>query len=434
MRFNTNESVDWYIDATPEVHDEFVLQQASLRELAPDQRQTFFTGDPPGLLEVGMAGERTFAENTTDLYSVVLHEMGHALGLSSVVLSGETVPEDLQVPDVLIGEGRFGIRLSGDNDSVHLAAPMTAMSAYVPQDTRRLPSATDLLAIAAAGQWKQIDLPRQDFLAGDRWSQSENWLANRLPDVDDKVQLRHGGSVTLDVATAVHSLAVSEGTALDLRAGLEVGQLAISGGRLEVNHRLDAQSFTVDADSFLGMALSGEDHHIRVAGVVRIDGVLEIDADEGLADEAEFVLLKAGSIQGRFAGIQGVRLDAMRGVAVEVLPDRILGTVAVTGDANLDGEVNFRDFMILTNNYGSDDASWRRGNFDGDAAVNFGDFLDLTRNFGVATSAVLPEETISVPEPPGTAFALWLLLVWPLCLPMRVVNRGARRSRPKLTL
>ena len=73
------------------------------------------------------------------------------------------------------------------------------------------------------------------------------------------------------------------------------------------------------------------------------------------------------------------------------------------GDANLDNEVNFADFLILSENFGQAGA-WREGDFDGDGTVDFPDFLALSANFSGAAEAA------SVPEPTGLSIALFGLL------------------------
>ena len=65
---------------------------------------------------------------------------------------------------------------------------------------------------------------------------------------------------------------------------------------------------------------------------------------------------------------------------VDYLLVSILGTRA--GDSNLDGSVNFQDFLNLSANFGRTDRSWATGDFDGDKVVNFTDFLLLSANFG----------------------------------------------------
>jgi hypothetical protein len=51
------------------------------------------------------------------------------------------------------------------------------------------------------------------------------------------------------------------------------------------------------------------------------------------------------------------------------------------GDANFDGLVNFADFVILANNFGSTDALWSMGDFDGNRRVEFVDFVILSDHF-----------------------------------------------------
>ena len=52
------------------------------------------------------------------------------------------------------------------------------------------------------------------------------------------------------------------------------------------------------------------------------------------------------------------------------------------GDLNLDGDVDFEDFIQLSASFGSDESTWAEGNLDGEAGVQFADFLLLSQNFG----------------------------------------------------
>jgi|GEM_PF-2785758 len=52
-----------------------------------------------------------------------------------------------------------------------------------------------------------------------------------------------------------------------------------------------------------------------------------------------------------------------------------------TGDVNRDSKVDFADFLILSENFGKEVASWSDGDFDGDSKVGFSDFLILSTNF-----------------------------------------------------
>lgn len=62
----------------------------------------------------------------------------------------------------------------------------------------------------------------------------------------------------------------------------------------------------------------------------------------------------------------------------------ILGTRH--GDADLDGDVDQRDFDELATNFGTVATSWGQGDFDGDGKVTFRDFVTLSTSFGLKVS------------------------------------------------
>ena len=64
------------------------------------------------------------------------------------------------------------------------------------------------------------------------------------------------------------------------------------------------------------------------------------------------------------------------------------------GDVDLDGEVQFADFLVLAENFG-EAGGWSHGNFDGVGTVDFPDFLLLAENFGLSNEPAAK----SVPEP-----------------------------------
>ena len=76
------------------------------------------------------------------------------------------------------------------------------------------------------------------------------------------------------------------------------------------------------------------------------------------------------------------------------------------GDANLDGEVLFEDFLALSAGFGAE-GGWAEGDFDGNGHVEFPDFLRLSENFG-RSSAV----AASVPEPSPTMLLIVGLACW----------------------
>ena len=84
-----------------------------------------------------------------------------------------------------------------------------------------------------------------------------------------------------------------------------------------------------------------------------------------------------------------------------------------TGDANLDGEVGFDDFLSLAASFGVE-GGWSQGNFTLDTEVGFNDFLLLSQNFGFGAASQVSEVS-PVPEPSSlgllmlatSGFLLW---------------------------
>ena len=68
------------------------------------------------------------------------------------------------------------------------------------------------------------------------------------------------------------------------------------------------------------------------------------------------------------------------------------------GDANLDGNVDYRDFNILRANFGRTFVTWSQGDFTGDRRVNFEDFQILETAFDSTPPAPSPAPS---PAPPA---------------------------------
>ena len=55
-------------------------------------------------------------------------------------------------------------------------------------------------------------------------------------------------------------------------------------------------------------------------------------------------------------------------------PDKTAGRAYLPGDANLDGRVDGRDFVIWNDNKGAQTSRWTRGDFNADGIVDVEDF------------------------------------------------------------
>lgn len=74
------------------------------------------------------------------------------------------------------------------------------------------------------------------------------------------------------------------------------------------------------------------------------------------------------------------------------------------GDANLDRNVDFADFLVVADAFG-ENGGWGRGDFNGDGLVQFADFLLLAQHFGQTTGDVR-----AVPEPTSSVLSVIALL------------------------
>ena len=114
-----------------------------------------------------------------------------------------------------------------------------------------------------------------------------------------------------------------------------------------------------------------------------VDGINVDDDENPYPDEADFEFFIAGFTTGSKSD------------------DRYLRTLH--GDFNLDRVVNFLDFVLLSNNFGSGDESnpalWSQGNGNTDLVTNFVDFVLLSNNFNMTAGAA----SSNVPEPASLA-------------------------------
>ena len=165
--------------------------------------------------------------------------------------------------------------------------------------------------------------------------------------------------------------------------------------------------FASDArDSFAGFRLVSLEPRNVVAGDFNRDGEL---------DASDIDLLSVAVVEQSLAELDafGIPRYDVRNNVFDLNTDQFIDDVdrdlwlthvaaASLGDSDLDGDVDFVDFLSLANNFGESPSSWSQGDYDGNNETNFLDFLALANNFGNSPVAAA---AASVPEPSSSLLA-----------------------------
>jgi hypothetical protein len=231
-----NPNYAWFADATLDKDEEFnpIGIQKLYSDLTPTEQNDYFGGSPPGALETHFQrdGLDTYtgaggfdANDGYDLLTVILHEIGHVLGINSrplpvyplnpVHLGGEG--------DVIVGG--VGGHLAG---SSHTPGYLMCGECANP-DGRYYPTATDVLAIAEENGITDVYLQRVGRISSGMWHESNSWIGGDIPGFPQDVYVTHGGAVTLAANASARDLRVATGSIVS------VGSNSLSlGGNLTI--------------------------------------------------------------------------------------------------------------------------------------------------------------------------------------------------------
>jgi fibronectin-binding autotransporter adhesin len=182
------------------------------------------------------------ADTGYDLLTVVLHEIGHVLGIHSQFPPQVAYPIDPQylggASGVLVAEGEGG-HLAGDDET----PGFLLCNACATAGGRYYPSATDVLVIATESGINDVFLARVGRISSGMWHEANGWIGGDVPGFPQDVYITHGGTVTLGADASSKDLLVDDGSSL-----------AVQNHILSVAGRLDfagAASVSVAAGGFI---------------------------------------------------------------------------------------------------------------------------------------------------------------------------------------
>jgi len=212
IRFDTrdinNTLRNWYFDPTPTNDSEFAMQHQSY---ATDGNPAWFAGPPLGGVEIGYRGVASNgpASGNYDIYSTAVHEIGHLLGLINGLsaIDTEVLDGDFDIPPGLMNGHVSAVRTADPppyNDVGEYAhiRPDTALMCDMcaAPSARRQSTAIDILAMASASDWTNIDLPRKMLAQGHDFNDTSGWLMGQAPGNFDDAFITIGGDFVSPIA------------------------------------------------------------------------------------------------------------------------------------------------------------------------------------------------------------------------------------------
>ena len=168
-------------------------------------------------------------------------------------------------------------------------------------------------------------------------------------------------------------------------------------------------------------------------------GLQPVDGDKGLAtdddgsDGYSYAFLGAGLLPKSYTYYAYAEDPDTGASAAGADAPKATTLVPLSGDANLDGTVNFPDLVTLAQNYGSQGKDFTQGDFNYDTKVDFNDLVMLAQRYGssLAGAPILSATETVAPASSSTASSSTknLFSVQPVKRPLAKLIRPAARRR-----
>ncbi|MFI5377806.1 MAG: PEP-CTERM sorting domain-containing protein [Tepidisphaerales bacterium] len=333
-------NVNWFIDANPYNTTDFApLTQTLYGDLTAAQKLAAFTGTAPSpLLEVGYHAQATSnaAKNGYDMFSVLLHEMGHMTGISTNLLS-----PDVDLPSQFVGD--VGGIKAKRADNAHIAGPDALMQPAIPQGVRRLPSALDVIVNAHEKGFSTINLARIDYFGGtifnpaNLWNIGNGWEGGQAPTSQTDAFVRWGGTMTLISPGNAQNLTVVSASQLVVLDSLNVGNSLTLG--LASDSQPSVITVNAPGNLSVGNAINiGNGQLVLNGTTATAGGPLNIGAN-GLVQGSGVVHAQSVINEGHLVGDGGL-LRVQSDTTINLDGTGKLGAVyATTGDVSLESNI-----------------------------------------------------------------------------------------------